>query len=375
MNTYFTKKESNVIKGIAIILMLMHHLWRFPDRLYYSGITDNFTIFGQSISLYLGDFGKICVSLFFFISGYGLYTSHTKKPFDIIAKIKNIYLAFWKVFFIFIPIAFMFFSNQPDYAEKVNICHRYATFSWEVFLKNMLGINTQYNGEWWFLISYVGAIVSFPLIRKIADHFSACINVCIVSITNLIFVYMVPLLQEGFHLNGLYNDFIYSSFYMSVPYITCFWMGIVMAKDNLLFLLKERMKDNHILNPISDIVLLITLVFLRTTGIGIIIDFIYVPFLIIISLHLLGYIKWLKITLEYLGKHSTNMWLSHSFFCYYFYPFAKLVLFPKYAVPCLIVLIALSLLTSIMLNHFWHLIYLLEQHIKSIFKRKKNDSE
>lgn len=148
-----------------------------------------------------------------------------------------------------------------------------------------------------------------------------------------------------------------------------------MAKDNLLFLLKERMKDNHILNPISDIVLLITLVFLRTTGIGIIIDFIYVPFLIIISLHLLGYIKWLKITLEYLGKHSTNMWLSHSFFCYYFYPFAKLVLFPKYAVPCLIVLIALSLLTSITLNHFWHLIYLLEQHIKSIFKRKKNDSE
>ena len=80
---------------------------------------------------------------------------------------------------------------------------------------------------------------------------------------------MVPLLQEGFHLNGLYNDFIYSSFYMSVPYSTCFWMGIVMAKDNLLFLLKERMKDNHILNPISDIVLLITLVFLRTTGIGI----------------------------------------------------------------------------------------------------------
>lgn len=98
MNTYFTKKESNVIKGIAIILMLMHHLWRFPDRLYYSGITDNFTIFGQSISLYLGDFGKICVSLFFFISGYGLYTSHTKNHLILLQKSKTFIWHFGKYF-------------------------------------------------------------------------------------------------------------------------------------------------------------------------------------------------------------------------------------------------------------------------------------
>lgn len=33
MENYFTKEDTKVIKGIAIILMLTHHLWGFPDRI------------------------------------------------------------------------------------------------------------------------------------------------------------------------------------------------------------------------------------------------------------------------------------------------------------------------------------------------------
>ena len=33
MNNYFSKEDTKVIKGITIILMMMHHLWAFPGRI------------------------------------------------------------------------------------------------------------------------------------------------------------------------------------------------------------------------------------------------------------------------------------------------------------------------------------------------------
>ena len=58
----------------------------------------------------------------------------------------------------------------------------------------------------------------------------------------------------------------------------------------------------------------------------------------------------------YIGKHSTNIWLTHSFYCYYFGPFAKLVYKSKNFIIDYLVLLALSLVTSILLNlFFWNM--------------------
>lgn len=54
--------NSNCIKGIMAICVVLHHL---------SGRTNLTGMFS--------DFGAIAVGCFFFISGYGLYTSYTKK--------------------------------------------------------------------------------------------------------------------------------------------------------------------------------------------------------------------------------------------------------------------------------------------------------
>ncbi|WP_222422519.1 acyltransferase family protein, partial [Yersinia rohdei] len=68
----FTKKETNYIKGIAIILMLMHHLFAFPDRIPHdANIINSLPFIGANVDNYLANFGKICVAIFLFISGYG----------------------------------------------------------------------------------------------------------------------------------------------------------------------------------------------------------------------------------------------------------------------------------------------------------------
>ena len=110
---FISREDTKWIKGIAIILMLMHHLWAFPERIAGGELKYLFTFFGESSIAYFGAFGKICVSLFFFIGGYGTYLSYAGKEFDIVGKLKKLYISYWKVFVVFIPLAFLLCSNQP----------------------------------------------------------------------------------------------------------------------------------------------------------------------------------------------------------------------------------------------------------------------
>ena len=77
----FTLQDTKAIKAIAIILMLMHHLWGFPDR-----IADELSIFGihnTDIIVIMGNFGKVCLSILFIFGGYGLYNTSKIKELNI----------------------------------------------------------------------------------------------------------------------------------------------------------------------------------------------------------------------------------------------------------------------------------------------------
>ena len=52
--------------------------------------------------------------------------------------------------------------------------------------------------------------------------------------------------------------------------------------------------------------------------------------------------------LEYFAKHSTNIWLTHTFWCYYF--FQNIVIKPYYSILIYIWLLGLSLLSSYIIN-------------------------
>lgn len=119
----FGRDDTKIIKGVAILLMLLHHLWAFPQRVFLNdGFTDTFSVFGEYWYFYLGRFGKICVSMFLFLSGYGLMKSKQSGRFDLIGKVKGLYLAYWKVFLVFIPIAFLFLPiSLPTVKQRTSI--------------------------------------------------------------------------------------------------------------------------------------------------------------------------------------------------------------------------------------------------------------
>lgn len=69
----FSKDDSVKLKGVAIILMLIHHCFLSPDR--YKGQEVIFAPFSESVWNEWALYFKICVAIFVFISAYGLTIS------------------------------------------------------------------------------------------------------------------------------------------------------------------------------------------------------------------------------------------------------------------------------------------------------------
>lgn len=102
----FTKENTLQIKGIAIILMLFHHCFNWPGM--YENISISFFPLTESIVNNISWFGKICVSIFCFLSAYGLTISYNnnRKAIDMWYKSRLIQLFknYWFVYIIAIVV-------------------------------------------------------------------------------------------------------------------------------------------------------------------------------------------------------------------------------------------------------------------------------
>lgn len=328
---YLSIDDSTVMKAIAILLMLSHHLWTFPERIAGGPLESLISFSNLPLTVHLGVFGKICVSMFFFLGGYGLYRRYFGKRYNIVERLKKLYFAYWKVFLIFVPIGFIFFSNQDAYCQDVGVYTAFSEFSIKEFVLNFFGFVSTYNREWWFLLSYAIALILFPLIRKIVDYLSIYLNLFIVIIISVLL----------------------TNVFQSEPYAICFGMGVIVAKHRLLDSVCDLAKSKKILNPVTDILVWLFVIILRLKVIGEQLDIFFVPILTIVSINFVNKLSILKKSLSALGKRSTNMWLIHTFFCYYFGITAKIVAAPRYAILALIVLFAMSYAASILVEKFW----------------------
>lgn len=265
MDRTFSRDDTKLMKGAAIVLMLMHHLWGFPGRIAGGELWHVLSICGESSLTYFGSFGKICVSFFFFLGGYGVYLSTHSKRYDLIAKLKGLYLSYWKVFVIFIPLAFFFCAHQPTYCDEAEICTRYAEFSRQECFNNFIGFSTSYNSEWWFLNRYICALILYPVIDRIVRRHSTLFNIWAVIIGTILITNVFPAIGELEVLGTLNDNYLYHAFFLlSAPYTACFWMGAVFAKGNLLIQLQDALRRNNLLHPVLDVFFIGVIIQLRS---------------------------------------------------------------------------------------------------------------
>jgi len=122
---FFTKEKTILIYGCAACLMVFHHLFGFPERVLDTYVlVFDFNFF--HIETLLSYFGKMCIALYAFISGYGL----TKKAQTIsnlfvmsINQLKKFFVYYWAVFIIFVPYGILKGIYEFDIKTLLgNIC-------------------------------------------------------------------------------------------------------------------------------------------------------------------------------------------------------------------------------------------------------------
>lgn len=318
----FTKQNTNIAKGVAIFFMFAHHLYSFDDRL-LNGNTYIPLIPFFNAEAYIGRFGNICVSMFLFLSGYGMFLGYLRSEKTLLnyslVKLRNFYSIYWSYFLIFVPIGIFFFP-------KVTLWHsaqaRYSAAP-ITFIANLLGWDSTYNGEWWFVkVFAVTLLLLFPFYEKLASK-------------NVIYVAFASLLL--FSLSSKVDAYDKLGF---IFWQTSFALGIICAK--LKFFSSHLIKDLDELGWIW-VLSWLSLCFILRTKIGSsAYDFLITPFFIYFSVRAIILLR-LSRLFAYLGSYSFPLWLTHSFFCYYY--FQDIIYFPKWSPLIFILLITMSLLS------------------------------
>ena len=322
-----TKSKSLSIKFIAVVFMIILHTFAFPNRIKNVDYTSMLILGEIPIEYYIGRLGSICVGMFTFLSGYGLYISLGKNINykSILKKIYNIYLNYWIVFLIFIPIGIGIGRYSFDINE---------------LLLNFIGIKDSYNAEWWFLRLYVMLLLIYPIFIKIIDKYNKNIIITLSFLINIGGYGLTKII----YMMGI-KSFIISSIVLILGGQFLFVLGVIVAKYGVFNWLKIKLKFSRLVWILSLIgITLAMLVTVDIPVIGEVLKLIFIPIFIFI----LAIVISEKSSLSILGKHSTNMWLTHSFFCYYL--FQKLTFASKYSILILLQQVIVTIIISIIIN-------------------------
>ena len=322
--------NTNVVKCIAILMMLCHHL--FLDD----------TKFCVELCA-VASFSKVCVAVFIFLSGYGMGSrwpekNYRKKARYILRRFSKFYLNYWMVFLWVVPLGVLVFGRSLEnaYGNQSNILLK--------VLLDFLGLNgfESYNTTWWFNKVILCLWLLFPAIHLF------CKNIFVASLFLLLLI-----INPGDILWPLHFFADLLGYYL-LPYT----LGVCVATN------KRKIdwglgKLSH--STIVGVSFISTLVLLfardayfdqgLTHAMSIIDSFASVS----IALFVTAVSKKIQYDfhpLQFVGMHSMNIYLLHTFvFSYFFHDFVYL--FDNPLVIYIIVLL-ISLTVSVSLEFLKH---------------------
>lgn len=166
----FTKRDTLVVKGIAILLMLFYHLFESGELL--DKLNVDHRPFSQDTFLMLSGFGNICVALFVFLSAYGitkgLSAEESGETYDLCAALRGAWKRGLKLIgsfvVMYISVNLLWFSYF-DYGKLYGSGWQGGMFG----LLDMLGLANIFdtptlNMTWWYMETALVIIFLIPLV-------------------------------------------------------------------------------------------------------------------------------------------------------------------------------------------------------------------
>ena len=331
----FDVQSSQAIKGIAIIMMMQHHCFREQEL--YQGYEISFFPFQEQFVVELSYMFKICVSLFAFITGYGLYLNYKKKHVSstkwVLIREVKVLSGYWFVFICSVIICQLLNGRTYEVYFFDQISKGIVRFFIDFIGCASLFDTRTLNGTWWYMSAAVVFVICIPLFMKFEEQLPLV----------LMGVAVIPrVLRMGY----LGDNAVYT-------FLSPLILGMIMAKYNLV----ERWINYG--NLKCKIAKLVAEVLFLCLGYGIyvgvpnelICEYKFGLYPLVVILFVTGFIiniPFLDKVLGFLGKHSMNIFLTHTFIRAYY--LEKFIYSLKHFILIILVLLLMSLGISIILE-------------------------
>lgn len=294
-DSYLDKTSSKIVKGTAILIMLIHHIFGFEKWLINDNTFSGLSILGNNLLSFIGKNGRICVAMFAFITGYAYYISFNKNEINnkkyILKKIIDFLINYWIIlFFIYIPINFIFKCKY-----ELTILS---------FIKNMFGIGELMVYFGWYVWFYIVVMLTLPIVITVSRKIKY--SEVVLIIIN-VFCYFVTLLlskKTGNNFQMLKELFIY---------YPCVLLGYIISKYGIFTRISNKWSilNNTLVCLVGCILIFI---FRYVLGYKRILDILLIGPWIYFLIGVLKKCNIISMVLLWLSKHSTNFWFLHGIF-------------------------------------------------------------
>jgi hypothetical protein len=316
---HFSKEDTQKIKGLAIIFMFFHHLFMTPNR--YPGMDISFYPLSEYTVNTIALAMKLCVSIFVFLTAYGLTISYKKanseytySGTELRSMILKRYVKMMSGFF-FVFIALQFYSCVMGFERYTKIYGTGIISGFYAFL-DFLGLAQLFHtptfiSTFWYMSLAQLIIFIFPLLLWCYHRFGQYVLLG----TSIYFSVIFPVSATAASKPRTYS-------FLPV-YIVVVAIGIISADKEFLTHIRQwnPIKSLPILGKgIKFICFLLAIVFFiylrKKTGTptlfptwNALLAFLIVEF----GFEFLNVIPVLKNVLSVLGKYSMDMFLIHNF--------------------------------------------------------------
>lgn len=341
----FTKKDTALVKGVAILMMLFHHCFESAGR--YAGYEMSFFPLTESQTITIASFFKICVALFVFLSGYGIAKSLEKTPQDGYARqigrrTFSLMSGYWFIFVLCIISSAVIMPSMLKVYDDPHIINRFIFVLYDFLgLAELFGTPTLI-GTWWYMSLALIIIAVMPLLYRFYKKFG------------VIALFVVTFLFNGFIKNAFDDNTVN---YDMIRWIFTLELGMICADKDLLVKIREFkwIKKSAAADYAVKLIIYSAIIFAcvyerryMDYNVSYLRDGIIPLFVVIYCYTILAVIPGVRNILWFLGKHSMNIFLSHTILRAFF---LKDFLYGlKYSMLTFCVLLVLSVLLSIVID-------------------------
>lgn len=318
-----TRRQSQMMKGVAILLMIFLHLFNQECNV---ALCRNLLFIDGTPFVFILSRATNPVAFFLILGGYGLYRVYEKGDRHRWMRLAKLMIHYWIILVIFVSIGhFIRPSAYPGSFFKI--------------LSNITGYQTTYNGEMWFLLPYMILSACSKHLFDFLKRFRARTVIVVTLFIHIGTCYCIS--RYGF-------SFLYSNYWAYDPLLVFhllfnFCLGAMLARSNFFERLSAVVKKNSYTHTLA----FLGLIMLVAISCVFKYNYFY-AFGIITCLLFIKIPSWINIILGKLGDQSMNMWMIHSWFCYYL--FHNFIYSFAYPLVIFAVLTAVSYACSLVVN-------------------------